>query len=273
MEIILKIGEKSYKTDLGNPVDISIPLDFYGEQPNAYDVNRASAKAVESGSLIGNTRRGGSCNFEEYRIIPHCNGTHTECVGHISDERISINDTLNDVLLPATLVTIQPERAVDSPDMYSPEKDEDDIMITKCSLEKALSMADKDFFNALIIRTLPNDDTKKRRRYMEHSHPYISIDAMRYIRGIGVKHLLTDTPSIDRMFDEGKLSVHHIFWDIEQGSHNADKNNHSSNTITEMIYVPDEVTDGNYLLNLQVTAFRSDASPSKPILIKIESEN
>ncbi|MGO3156445.1 MAG: cyclase family protein, partial [Mesonia sp.] len=31
------------------------------------------------------------------------------------------------------------------------------------------------------------------------------------------------------------------------------------------------VEDGNYLLNLQIASFHNDASPSKPVLYKIES--
>jgi hypothetical protein len=42
-----------------------------------------------------------------------------------------------------------------------------------------------------------------------------------------------------------------------------------NSTITEMIFVADEVEDGTYLLNLQIASFENDASPSKPILFKI----
>ena len=41
-------------------------------------------------------------------------------------------------------------------------------------------------------------------------------------------------------------------------------------TITEMIYVNDDVIDGSYILNLQFASFENDASPSKPVLYKIE---
>ena len=41
-------------------------------------------------------------------------------------------------------------------------------------------------------------------------------------------------------------------------------------TITEMIYVNDAVKDGSYILNLQFASFENDASPSKPVLYKIE---
>jgi len=40
-------------------------------------------------------------------------------------------------------------------------------------------------------------------------------------------------------------------------------------TITELIYVPNSVTDGEYLLELQVAAFENDASPSRPVLYNI----
>ena len=79
--------------DIGEPIDISIPLRFNGPQPNAYGVEPASASACEYGSLVGDTRRGGRVNFERVSFVPHCNGTHTECVGHITNERISVRDS------------------------------------------------------------------------------------------------------------------------------------------------------------------------------------
>src|SRR6187401_2246096 len=95
--------------DFKDPIDISIPLRFGGPQPNAYGVEPASAKACEYGELVGDTRRGGSCNFEKYTFIPHCNGTHTECVGHITNERISVLDCLKDAFMQAHLVSVEAE--------------------------------------------------------------------------------------------------------------------------------------------------------------------
>src|SRR6059058_4180122 len=93
-----------------NFIDISIPLHFGGPQPNAYDVDSASSRACEYGELVGDIRRGGSCNFEQVTLIPHCNGTHTECVGHITHERISVRECLRDVFIPARVVSVEPER-------------------------------------------------------------------------------------------------------------------------------------------------------------------
>ena len=95
--------------NLKNPIDISIPLNFNGPQPNAYGVEPASSKPCEAGDMVGDTRRGGSVNFEQYTFIPHCNGTHTECVGHITHERISVRDCLKDVFIPAVLVSVEPD--------------------------------------------------------------------------------------------------------------------------------------------------------------------
>lgn len=264
------INNSEYKIDTGEGIDISIPLVFNGAQPNIYDADKASAKAFESGEFIGDTLRGGSCNFEEYRFITHCNGTHTECVGHISDERIYINDTLKDEFIPSALITVTPVNALETGDNYSPHKRKGDKLITKKSLETSLEEYYKDFLDGLIIRTTPNDDSKKSRRYSEDPPSYFSIDAMKLIKDLDIKHLLVDIPSVDRARDEGRLTVHHMFWNVPQGSHNVDKANHSLNTITEMIYVPYSVKDGNYLLNLQIAPFTADSSPSRPIIFEIK---
>jgi hypothetical protein len=36
-----------------------------------------------------------------------------------------------------------------------------------------------------------------------------------------------------------------------------------------MIYVPNKVEDGKYILNLLIAPFQNDASPSKPVLYKL----
>lgn len=242
--------------DFKNPIDISIPLNFNGPQPNAYGVEPASANACEYGSLIGDTRRGGSCNFERITFIPHCNGTHTECVGHITNERISVRDCLKDFLMPAVLVSVKPEPM------------NGDLAISRDALSNALLLAHASD-SALIVRTLPNDDAKLFLTYDENNiPPYFTIEAMEFIIECGFKHLLVDMPSIDRLFDEGKLLNHRIFWNVEPGSFELNPESRINSTITELIYVPNEVMDGEYLLNLQIAPFESDAAPSRPILFK-----
>lgn len=257
----ISIDSTSYEIDLARPIDISIPLDFYGPQPSAYGVEPASSTACESGDLVGDTRRGGSCNFESITLIPHCNGTHTECVGHITNERISLRDCLRDVFMLAVLASVEPEKIAGG-----------DSVISRSALESLglEALADAGGTDSVIIRTLPNNTEKLRRSYGTGSiPPYFSADAMDYIVACGFKHLLVDLPSIDRLFDEGKLANHRTFWNVDPGSFDLKAGSRIESTITEMIYVPNEVDDGRYILNLQIAPFEADASPSRPVIFKI----
>ncbi len=260
------LKNREYVFDTARGQDISIPLFFNGEQPNTYGVAHASSKAYEADGFIGDTREGGGCNFEQLVMTPHCNGTHTECIGHITHKRFSIHEQLKDSLIPTTLISVVPEKAKNSVDSYKPLKEKGDVFISKDALQKALSSAPKAFLKALVIRTIPNDTLKKSRNYMDHEPPYFSLEAMRFVVELGVEHLLIDLPSVDRLFDDGNLNAHHIFWKLEEGSHEVVSKLGLHKTITEMIYVKEEIEDGRYLLNLQIAPFESDASPSRPIL-------
>lgn len=220
--------------DLKNPIDISIPVSFGKKQLVAFDGPPAKKSAYKAGRFIGDMRHGGSCNCEVYTFSPHLNGTHTECVGHITKERISVQ---NVGLTMATLVTVRPVKG----------------LITDAMLKKLKPV------DALIVRTLPNSKNKTKRNYSKSAPPYFTPEAMRHIVKLGVQHLLVDFPSVDKV-DDAKLVNHHIFW-----AKNARKK-----TITELVYVPDRVKDGGYLLNLQVAAFEADAAPSRPVLYKVK---
>lgn len=269
MIISIEIKNRTFKIDDENPINIAIPLNFNGVQPNAFGVEKARSTPCEAGELVGDTRRGGSCNFEQIEFIPHCNGTHTECVGHITRERISVHECLRDAFIPATLISIETENARQSNESYVVELNETDELITKQAIEKSLEKSDVNFRRGLIIRTFPNDESKLSRIYLEEIPPFFSTEAMRFIRELNVQHLLVDTPSIDRIFDEGKLSNHRIFWNVEQGEFETNAQSYLNNTITELIYAPDEIVDGAYILNLQIAPFAADASPSRPQLFRL----
>jgi arylformamidase len=269
MKFSVEINNRVYRINLEKPLDISIRLDFDGAQPNAYGVERASAEACEAGDLIGDTRRGGSCNFEQIKFIPHCNGTHTESVGHITRQRIAIHDCLQDAFVPATLVSVEPENLAKADETYAIEVEENEKLITRKSLEQALRKFDENFLSALIVRTLPNEASKKSREYADEIPPFFSTEALEFIVRKGVKHLLVDLPSIDRIFDEGKLSNHRIFWNVEPDSFETNGASRINSTVTELIYVANEIKDGNYLLNLQIPAFAADAAPSRPLLFDV----
>ncbi len=268
MIISIDIKGQIHKIDSTKPLDISIPLKFNGRQPNAYGVEKAKSKPCEAGELVGDTRHGGSCNFEQYTFIPHCNGTHTECVGHITDERISIRDCLQDVFIPATLISVETENAGETDEIYSVELNSNDRLITRSSIQNSKFKIQNS--NGLIVRTLPNDEGKLTEKYdAENVPPFFSSEALEFIVESGVKHLLVDLPSIDRIFDGGKLSNHRKFWNIKNGKFETHKQTRINHTITELIYAAKEIKDGNYLLNLQIAAFSADTSPSRPLLFEL----
>ena len=134
------------------------------------------------------TMRGKTIGF------PHCNGTHTECIGHITDERIDILSSLNEEMIPSTLISVTPKSTDEN---YIPNLNAEDLVISKEDLELQLRNVNSEFLKGLIVRTLPNLESKKNRDYMKYTPPFFSIDAMEYIVSLGVEHLLVDTPSVD----------------------------------------------------------------------------
>ena len=182
------------------------------------------------------------------------------------DERLRIHEQLQESLIPATLISVTPRKGNETADNYDPALNPDDLVIDRPMLEAALQETESSFHESIIIRTLPNSDDKKSRDYMQQTPSFFTVEAMHYLVSLQLRHLLVDMPSVDRLFDEGKLSVHHIFWGLPAGAHSAGNQPQQDRTITEMIYVPAQIADGKYLLNLQIAPFMADAAPSRPVL-------
>jgi arylformamidase len=113
-----------------------------------------------------------------------------------------------------------------------------------------------------VIRTLSNGASKLHHQYSNTNPPYMEKEAIEYINALQIEHLLIDMPSIDKESDGGKLEAHHAFWKYPEDTR-------LNKTITELIYVPNEIFDGTYILNLQIAPFENDASPSKPVLYQV----
>ena len=241
--------------------DISIPLRFDAAQPTFFGAPAASAEPITGGSFVGDVRRGGSCNCSVHTLAPHCNGTHTECAGHITLERLSVRDLAIRHFSAALLVSVTPEPSAEIPG---------DRVISLAALLKAIGSATLRDYQALVVRTLPNDSSKLACNYdAGPMPPYFSLEAMHHIVEHGIDTLVVDLPSIDRAHDGGKLAAHRIFWGMPAGSTSAATVTRQHATITEMAFIDDIVADGPYLLNLQVAPFVIDAAPSRPILLPL----
>jgi len=261
---MLALIDNKYQIDLSKPIDISIPLTNTDKNPIAWYIEKPVIEPVVFGDWIGKVSEGkSSTNFNNIFFNPHGHGTHTECLGHITNDFYSINQSLKQFFFFAKLITVEPEKVGD------------DLVITKTQVEKAMRISPEDSGSlnvtkpeAIIIRTLPNQKDKKSRKYSNTNPPYLSEEAAIFIRESEIQHLLIDLPSVDKEHDEGKLLAHKAFWNVKD-THNLNKDARFKATITEMIFVPDEIADGNYLLNLQIASFENDASPSKPVLYSI----
>jgi len=249
MQITIGHLGTEYSVDLSHPIDISIPLIPGSDSPNCFWAPRFDAEPVKVGDWIGDVNQGGGVNFKNVQINPHGNGTHTECVGHISSEAVTINSVLKDFHFVAKVVSFYPQIM-----------DDNDKVITRQQIADALT---DNIPEALIVRTMPNGAEKTKRIYSGTNPPYVHHEAIKYLVDNGVKHLLLDLPSVDREEDKGKLLAHKAFWNY------PDKID-TEKTITEMIFVDNAIPDGLYLLNLQIVSFELDASPSKPVLYRME---
>lgn len=264
-----KHDEQWLHADLSGAHDLSIPLDFHGPQPSHFGADAAAAEAMRVGGFVGDTREGGSCNAEVVTLNPHCNGTHTECVGHVTRERIAVNEVLEDSLMPAALVSIKPVNGRDCHEHSVPRAGREDRLISAAALGEAWSHLPGAAYPALVVRSLPNSPDKRHRQYLpETAHPWFTLDAIDLLVDCGVRHLLLDTPSLDRYDDGGRLAAHRRFWGIREDDRQTDHARRGA-TITEMIFVDEAIEDGRYLLNLQVAPFVSDAAPSRPLLYPV----
>jgi kynurenine formamidase len=238
---------KKYTADLDKPLDISLPL-FSGEHnPNAFHIANPKFEPIKVGSFVGSVQEGGACNCENLFLNAHGNGTHTECVGHISKERITINQTLKQFYAIAQVISVSPTTIENG-----------DYMVMLNSIENIFNKEAE----AIIIRTLPNNVSKKTGQYSGNNPTYLEPALGTFLANNNIKHLLVDLPSVDREEDGGALATHHAFWQYPN-------NTRLNATITELIFVDDAITDGFYLLNLQIASFESDASPSKPVLYQL----
>lgn len=247
MKAIINVNSRTYAIYIDQPLDISIPLRATKNNVNAWYLDAPKIEPVTQDGWVGSVAQGADVNFNNICFNPHAHGTHTECVGHITEKVYSINQCLKQFFFVAEVITV------------APEKKGDDFVISKKQLQFAIGNKKRE---AIIIRTLPNTTEKLSQHYSNTNPPYLLEEAAIYLKSKGVKHLLIDLPSVDKEKDDGYLLAHNAFW-------NTSGKIRKEATITEFIYVANAIEDGKYILNLQIAPFENDATPSKPILYKL----
>lgn len=248
MEITVEIQDILYKASLQRPLSIAIPMQNGESNPNAWYCENPRMEPVVMGDFVGAVAQGSSVNFRNVYFNPHGNGTHTESVNHISDLPISVNSCFTKYFFTAQLISVFPKIVGD------------DAVVQK---DDVLSQLQAPALDALVLRTLPNDETKKYARYSNQNPPYIAADLMAALAQKGILHFITDLPSVDRERDEGKLAGHKAFWQYPDEIR-------AQATITELAFIDNTIPDGLYLLEMQVAAWENDAAPSRPVLYSLE---
>lgn len=227
-------------------INCSFPLQHGANNPNAFHLPHPEFIPFESGDFIGSTLQGGPVNCAILHLAPHGNGTHTESIWHISTEKYPICNVFERWFFTAQLCTIEPIMIADS------------MMITKQAIMLALGNARPE---AILIRTQKSTEQKM---WSGMDAPAFEPAGLAWLAEIGIRHLLTDLPSVDPEEDEGKLAAHHAFWDYPD-------NPRIQATITEMIAIPEDVNDGLYLLQFGIAPLMSDASPSMITLYPLKA--
>ncbi|AII52118.1 cyclase family protein [Hymenobacter sp. APR13] len=247
---------RAYSFNPAAPLDISLPLAPGENQVNCFWAEPVQVDVIRVGDFVGSVALGGSTNYLRVHLTPHGNGTHTECYGHISpDPQVTLNRCLRRFLFVARLVSVQPR----------PQANGDEVVLledVRRELEGGPDAAVP--LEALVLRTLPNHRAKRTRHYSGTNPTYLEPALAHYLAERHIEHLLLDLPSVDREEDGGQLLAHHAFWQYPHATR-------THATITELIFVPDEVEDGLFLLSLQPTSLELDASPSKPVLYALGS--
>jgi arylformamidase len=268
-------GGRRWRAELGAPVDLAIPLQFDGSaQPSFFVATPASSEPLRIGGFTGSVADGASCNCAVQTLAPHCHGTHTECIGHITRSPVTIASLTPVAPCLALVVSVQPETLGEQPaaSAQGPAA-ASDLVIGRDALARAAAAWVAAPFTAVVIRTLPNDDSKRGRAYSGSASPapYFLPEAMTWLVERGVTSLVVDLPSLDRADDGGRLAAHREYWGMPEKSVDAAAARRGHALVTELAYVPEPVVDGLYLLDLQVPAFGADAAPSRPVLYPLRS--
>ncbi|UOQ73182.1 cyclase family protein [Hymenobacter cellulosilyticus] len=184
---------RTFSFDPAAPLDISLPLAPGPEQVSCWWAEPVEFETIRVGSFVGSVALGGSTNYQRVHLTPHGNGTHTECYGHISPEpEATLNRCLHRFLFVAQLVSVAPQ-----------EQPNGDLVILLADVQPLLE-ATAAAPEALVLRTLPNDEAKRHRQYSGTNPTYLEPALAHYLVTQNIQHLLLDLPSVDREEDQGR---------------------------------------------------------------------
>lgn len=276
-----RFQDRTYTADLQSGISVARCPDIVDQDFDPADPSVQRMPFQQPG-FTGDVAAGGSCNVDVLQINPHCSMTHTETLLHLVDrtqwplEKISTASIPSPILMPCLVIHCPPvtgAEAIKSNQTYRPDLNGDDLVVSGDSMATALDSVGMKLQSvkspfALLIKTA------LQQQWDFHSGepvPFLSHQAMALIASSRCRHLLVDFPSVDRRDDDGMLSNHRQFWNVPS-DHDANEDSIASfrtdRTITEMVDLPQGLTDGVYLLDLPLIPLNTDATLSRPVLFR-----
>jgi hypothetical protein len=257
-------SDPQVETDLGAPIDLSRPVSFAGSAHAGtvvaapFGAPAPCASALRVGHFVGDVAQGGSCNCSVISLTPHASGTHTECVSHLTREALDAWTVVPRGLVPALLLRVSPRSATVTADEVA------------AAWAVAAPRSAPYPARAALIGCL--DDARYRSAFEAgrwDALPFLAPDAVQWLIGQGIEHLLVDLPSLDPVADGGALAAHRDFFGLARGEASIAAARRAQCTVTELARFPSEAVPGAYLLSLQVPAIAGDAVPSRPLLYPV----
>lgn len=245
------------EVDYAAATSLALELDFDAIHPRHFGAPPASSTPLRVGSFEGEVVLGASCNCRSITLIPHCNGTHTESVGHLTLQQEALHRFVPIAPIAALLLTVKPRLADEAGDDTNPSPRPGDQLLTRADLLEAWQPHAGFSAQALLLRTSADIQSA--------NPPYLSRQFMQELVARGIEHLVVDLPSVDRTEDEGQLTAHRIFFGLPPDSTDRGQATRIHSTITELAHFPAALRDGPCALQLQIPAFTGDAVPSRPL--------
>jgi arylformamidase len=248
------------EVDFDRAASLALPLDFSQPHPRHFGAPLATSEAFTVGDFEGDVTRGASCNCRRVVLIPHCNGTHTESVSHLTIEQRPLHEIIPAGPMAALLLTVG-TTLHDGAEDSAPAPQAGDHLITRAALLDAWRPFESQRPPALLLRTGTD--------WRDTAPPFLSQQCARELVARGVMHLVIDLPSVDRLADEGKLTAHRIFFGLPPGSTRLDEAARGGATITELATFPVSLQDGPCAAQIQIPAWSGDAVPSRPLYLPL----
>lgn len=247
--------------DLGAPVSLARTLRFDGLDPRHFGAPPPTAPPLRLGDFSGAVGTGASCNCRVLTLVPHCHGTHTESVAHLTHETLDACTVAPLGPMPAQLVSVVPTPALATVEDSLPRPQPGDRLLTRAAIEAGWPLDPGFAPRALIIR----GGGANHAAADDEQAPFLSRQAAALLVERGIEHLVVELPSIDRSRDEGVLCAHRLFFGLPPGSRHLGDAARPHCTITEYAAVPASLQDGPCFLQLALPRLAGDAVPSQPL--------